>query len=46
MTDNKCRHKEIEVDQAIVKCCSCGKVWLLHKDKIFRDMSFRAGGTE
>lgn len=42
--EKKCRHKEIMVCDEVVKCCSCGKVWLQHKGNVFRDLSFRAGG--
>jgi hypothetical protein len=42
--DKKCRHKEIMVCDEVVKCCSCGKVWLQHNGNVFRDLSFRAGG--
>jgi hypothetical protein len=42
---HRCRHKVIEVSFSIVKCCSCGKIWLQDKNNIYKDMSFRVGGT-
>jgi len=44
MAKEKCRHREIQVSWVMVRCTSCGKVWLRDKNDFYKDMSFRAGG--
>jgi ribosomal protein S27E len=40
----KCRHRKIVVTDDYVRCVSCGKVWVKHQGKEYRDLSMRAGG--